>query len=154
MYGKQKENRKAGQKFSEWVQETFPGLGGNDTADAIWFAEKSGTLPEIPPGLTSPILIRRWFNTQQAAQALPEDLLAIAPAAALSLPQRDAEKVAKVIQRAASGDEGSATAKRHVEGMARKHGVSVEALAEAAKNGAPDTTSARQKSTTSPPAST
>lgn len=45
----------------------------------------------------------------------------------------------KTIQRAQSGGEGADIAQRHVEVLAKKHGVTVDQLAEAAKAGAPDT---------------
>ena len=47
---KDKANRKEGQKFSEWVQEMFPGLTEKTASDAIWWATNSGSLPEIPSG--------------------------------------------------------------------------------------------------------
>lgn len=34
MFGKVKENRKPGQKFSDWVTEEFPGLKMRDASDA------------------------------------------------------------------------------------------------------------------------
>ena len=87
MYGKLKENRKVGQKFSEWADEAVPGLTGKATADAIWFAENSVVTSELPAGITHPQNIRAWFNEQQAARALdavlPIDLQNIAPVAAI-----------------------------------------------------------------------
>ena len=75
MYGKIKENREKGQKFSEWVQEMFPGLGGDDTAAAIWYAsEFSSTQLEIPEGMSSPQNIRRWFNAQGVVPAPTPEL--------------------------------------------------------------------------------
>lgn len=103
MYGKDKANR-GGLKFSEWVQEMFPGLGARDASDAIWWASNSDVTTEIPAGLSHPQNIRQWFNATQTAQAVPEDLQDVAPAATLQLPQRDAERVAKTILRAQSGD--------------------------------------------------
>ena len=101
MYGKAKENRKAGQKFSEWVQAMFPGLHAQDGSDAMWFAENSNTVLDSCT-LTHPRRIREEHRDHQATQALPEDLQSVAPIATPSLTQRDAEKVVKVIQRAAS----------------------------------------------------
>ena len=108
MYGKMAENR-PGQKFSEWVQEMFPGLvDRHDIADALWFAEESATVTQIPEGLTHPSRIRRWFNEQQATKALPPELLTTPPPVpTTSLPKESAVKVNKLAHRAAAGDEGS-----------------------------------------------
>ena len=39
MYGKQKENRAPGHKFSDWVQEMFPGLCvKHEVSAALWYA--------------------------------------------------------------------------------------------------------------------
>ena len=75
MYGKVKENRKAGQKFSEWVQEMFPGLHQDAAADAMWLATLDDALyRDSPPDITHPKNIRQWHRDHQATQALPEDL--------------------------------------------------------------------------------
>ena len=104
MYGKIKENREKGQKFSDWVQEMFPGLCiKNDVPAAIWFASDFPHSEEIPAGMSNPRCIRAWFNEQQTTQALPSDLQEITPESALLLPQRDAERVAKVVHRSTSG---------------------------------------------------
>jgi hypothetical protein len=111
MYGKQKENRLAGQKFSEWADETFPGLDHNSRADTIRFAEVfSGDL-KIPAGLTHPTSVLRWLD-KQATQGLPEDLRTITPGVSPTLAPRDAQKVNKLAHRSTSGDEGSETAAR------------------------------------------
>lgn len=41
LYGKNKDNRPKGQKFSEWVQEMFPGLSARYASAAIWATENS-----------------------------------------------------------------------------------------------------------------
>ena len=46
MYGKQKENRERGQKFSEWVNVMFPELSMRDASDAQWFAENLKTVSD------------------------------------------------------------------------------------------------------------
>ena len=138
MYGKQKENRAEGQKFSEWVQEMFPGLRQNDASAAIWFAENSTVAVEIPAGLTHPENIRQWCRDQATAQALPEDLKAIAPQQVPKLEARDASRVVKTLHRAESKDEGADIAAKHLEALARKHGIDISALTEAAKNAVPD----------------
>ena len=113
MYGKQKENRKVGQKFSEWVQEMFPGLNQDTAADAIWYASNSVVATEIPADISHPKNIRVWSSAQQNAAALPIDLQDIAPVAtAPVMEKRQAEKASKVINRSKSKGEGSATATR------------------------------------------
>ena len=110
MYGKLAENR-PGQKFSEWVQEIFPGLNQDTAADAIWLASNSVSTTEIPADLSHPKNIRVWFNEQQATKALPPELLtAPPPVPTASLPKESAVKVNKLAHRAAAGDEGSAIA--------------------------------------------
>jgi hypothetical protein len=106
MYGKQKENRKAGQKFSEWVADAFPGLSMRDASDAQWFAENSETVSDSCT-VTHPTRIRQEHNEQQAAQAIPEDLQAVSATPAAVMSQRSAEKAAKVIQRAAGQRAGA-----------------------------------------------
>ena len=80
MYGKQKENREAGQKFSDWVQVMFPGLHQNVAADALWFAS-SDSIPgmDLPADLTHPHRIRQWFNDHEATLATQAALPADAP---------------------------------------------------------------------------
>ena len=139
MYGKIKENRKAGQKFSEWVQEIFPGLPERSVPDAIWFASNSETLSEIPAGVADPICIKRWFNEQEAIQALPTDLQETpAPEPTVVLPKATAVKVNKLVHRSTTDDEGSETAARHLKAFARQHGIDLDALVKAAAEGDPD----------------
>ena len=86
MYGKVKENRKVGQKFSEWVQEMFPGLHPNTAADAIWYGSNSIRCMEISTDLTHPHHMRQAVNDQDKLKALdavlPTELQDIAPVAA------------------------------------------------------------------------
>lgn len=106
MYGKVKENRAVGQKFSDWVQAMFPGLTGKATADAIWFAENSVVTSELPAGITHPQNIRAWFNEAVQTLTLPQDLqdIAATPSAPV-MEKRQAEKASKVINRLKSGGE-------------------------------------------------
>lgn len=67
------------------------------------FAENSVRLTEIPPDMSHPQWIRRWFSEQDATQGLPPELQEVTPEPSLRLPQRDAERVAKTILRAQSG---------------------------------------------------
>ena len=80
MYGKIKENRADGQKFSEWVQEKFEGLGRTDSADAIWFAENLPMIGKTEEGLTHPTSIRRAHSEQQAILENADPVLKEGPA--------------------------------------------------------------------------
>lgn len=80
MYGKIKENRADGQKFSEWVQEKFPELSMSTVPDAIWFTSFSTVAVEIPAELTHPQNIRQWYREQQAFLANTDPVLKEAPA--------------------------------------------------------------------------
>jgi hypothetical protein len=80
MYGKIKENRANGQKFSEWVQEKFEGLGRTDSADAIWFAENLPMIGKTEEGLTHPTSIRRAHSEQQALLENADPVLKEGPA--------------------------------------------------------------------------
>jgi hypothetical protein len=77
--GKNKANREVGQKFSEWVQEMFPGLDQTHASDAIWYAENSNMVLEIPEGITHPQNIRKAFNEQTACPAPSPELTLEAP---------------------------------------------------------------------------
>lgn len=140
MAGKIKENRRHGQKFSEWVQEKFPGLGKDNTSSAVWFASEFSGLPKnIPADKYSPDEIRRWFNEQQATADLPSDTPEVT---IVSIPKfatkRDAVKFIKVDQRADAGGEGSDIAKRHRAATAKARDTTVEALRKEASATAPD----------------
>ena len=137
--GKDKDNRKVGQKFSEWVQEMFVGLIQQEASDAIWFAENSMSLMEFAPTVSHPSWIRRLHNEQQATAALPADAPEINTVTAPKFKEkRDAVKFIKVDQRAESNDEGSETAKRHRAFIAKAHNTTVEALRKEAAQTAPD----------------
>lgn len=69
MYGKQKENRAPGQKFSEWVQEMFSGLLAKTASDALWFAENSAVTADLPGDISHPVNTRDWHREHQATQA-------------------------------------------------------------------------------------
>lgn len=78
--GKDKDNRKVGQKFSEWVVEMFPGIDLSNTVPAsIWLATNFVRCTEnAPADMTHPKHLRDWFNEQQALAALPVDALWLA----------------------------------------------------------------------------
>jgi hypothetical protein len=129
---------KADQKFSQWCKEM--GFGDMDRrirADAMWFAQ-SGVCP-TDTSISAPTEIRRWFNEQQQTSSLPDDLKEVEVTKAVELDQRSAEKVAKVANRAKSGGEGSDQAKRQLDAMAKKHGVTPEELETASAHSAPAT---------------
>lgn len=87
--------------------------------------------------LTHPDRIRQAYREYEITKRLPPELsdVNITEKPSVTLDQRSAEKLAKVINRANSGDEGSETAKRHVESIAKKHGVSSEELKEVVATG-------------------
>lgn len=138
MYGKQKNNRAAGQKFSDWVQEMFPGLDMRDASDAQWFAENSDTVTDSCT-LSHPRRIREAHNEQQSTAALPADAPEVSTVSAPKFAsKRDAESFIKLDQRAESKDEGSETATRMRKAVAAKHGTTVEDLRKEASATAPD----------------
>lgn len=129
--------------FSVWVElKGFSDIDNATRSDAMWFAshwvevEALHFLPSYRDGkaseFTHPKNIRQRYNERAKAIPLPDSLadLTITEKPTATLDQRSAEKLAKVINRAQPGDEGSKTAKRHVESIAKKHGVSVVELRE------------------------
>ncbi|MCK0512465.1 hypothetical protein GO608_015405 [Aromatoleum buckelii] len=107
---------KADQKFSQWLKaHGFDDIKTNTRADAMWWAGHAAGLRSADTELTHPAQLRKWFNEQEKTSSLPEDLQQIdaEKVETIELDQRSTEKVAKVINRAKSGDEGSETAKRH-----------------------------------------
>ena len=137
--------------FSLWCERS--GFGDMNVAlrsDAMWLVENWNVVfaalscSSYPAGnteLTQPKHLRQWYREVKSSAAIPESLadLTITEKPSVTLDQRSAEKLAKVINRANSGDEGSETAKRHVESIAKKHGVSSEELKEVVANTAPAT---------------
>lgn len=124
------------QGFSKWCQEVgFGDLDRRVRADAMWFA--SIVVQPSDNSESHPTNIRRWYNETQQSSSLPDELQAVSPVVVVQLQPREAEKVAKVINRAKANDEGSETAKRHVESLAKKHKVTVDELTKAASHAAP-----------------
>ncbi len=142
MWGKQKDNREEGQKFSDWVQEMFPGLvDRHDIADALWCAENYVTVTQNTGAtvhLTHPSRIRRACMEAFSTQALPPELQTITPETSTVLPKEAAVKINKLFHRSTTGDEGSGPAARHLKAFAKQHGIDVEQLVEAAAIGDPD----------------
>ena len=135
MYGRQQ--NPSNQAFGRWCEERGFDMDAPVRSDAIWWAEAAASY-DGPKTLTHPTALRKAHREQQATQALPVLLQEIAPTSTPVLTQRDAERVAKTIHRAASGDEGAETALRHLGALAKKHGMTVEGLTDSAKTGAPD----------------
>lgn len=132
------------QGFCKWCKENgFEDLHRNDRASAMWLAEHWSSLQhsDATAGLTHPRRIKEWYEEQKQTALLPADLSDIQAESieTIELDARAGERIAKLTLRARSGDEGSATAKRHVEALAKKHNTTVEKLEEAAAAAAPFT---------------
>lgn len=106
-------------------------------SDALWFYMFYSTTivdKNLPVELTHPVAIRQWHREQYVRYIqLPPDLqeLPIETKVLPTLDIRTAERVAKVINRSTAGGEGSDIATKHVESIAKKHGVTVSDLKEA-----------------------
>jgi hypothetical protein len=139
-------------KFGHWVEDMgFKDIDINTRTDAMWLAshwsEAEGIRLEDllihsdgeSKTLTHPKNIRQHFNDYVRKVSAPPELadLTITEKPTVTLDQRSAEKLAKLINRSTSGDEGSETAKRHVESIAKKHGVSSEVLKEVVSHAGP-----------------
>ncbi|MDI1307799.1 MAG: hypothetical protein PSV17_00015 [Methylotenera sp.] len=68
----------------------------------------------VDTSLTHPTHIRSQYNENLATLELPSDLQDLSPVTTVTLDTREAEKVAKVINRVKTGGEGSDIAKRHL----------------------------------------
>lgn len=128
------------QPYSEWADALFPKMAARTASAAAWFAVISESLSGIPAHMTSPEVIQKWFNEQQAFLANTDPVLkeAPAPTAAVSLDKRVGERIVKLIHRKVSGDEGSDIAARALKAYAQQHGTSEAVLEAAAKAVAPD----------------
>ena len=126
------------QKFSQWCKDNGFDMSRKARADAMWWASVYSDYAP-PEGLSHPSNIRESYNEQQSQAALPDDLkdTSITTQPVPSMDTRTAEKVGKLARRAESKDEGSEIAKRHIEALAKKNGVSTEELTEAASIQAP-----------------
>jgi hypothetical protein len=125
----------ANQKFGHWCKDMGFDMDFRVRNDAMWLAgQGNSVLQSLDNGLTHPTAIRQYIKKQEASSALPEDLkdVSITTRAVPTMDDRTAEKVGKLVRRAASNDEGSEIAKRHLESVAKTHGVSSEDLTEAA----------------------
>jgi hypothetical protein len=128
------------QGFGKWLAEMgFEDIKARYRSAAMWLAENwAEAVRRTTPHTSDPIQIQKDF-ADNAPSILPADLqdLTAEIKPTVELDQRSAERVAKVINRAKSGDEGSEVAKRHVEALAKKHGTTPERLEEAAAVAAP-----------------
>lgn len=134
---------KSDKLFGQWIKEQgFDDMPSTTRKDALWLASNWSLLDNgCPVDASHPTRIRQWFNEQQHTALLPADLSDIQAESieTIELDARAGERIAKLTLRARSGDEGSATAKRHVEALAKKHNTTVEKLEEAAAAAAPFT---------------
>jgi len=132
---------KSDNKFSEWCKDHGFGDMKRDTrADSLWLASNwNSGIASLDTEITHPTNIRAGHRELVQKLMLPEDLrdLKVSEKPTVTLDQRSAERLAKVINRANSGDGGSETAKRHVESIAKKHGVSSEELREVVSHADP-----------------
>ena len=127
MFGKIKENRFVGQKFSEWVQEKFPGFPERSVSDVLWFASNSETLSEIPSGMADPICIKRWFNEQEVATPPTPDLTLTTPSrltASIEQVAPQAKRINKLVAMAELGEgQEKETAQRYLNKKAKEFGM-------------------------------
>ncbi|WFP49956.1 hypothetical protein PL263_17875 [Methylomonas sp. EFPC3] len=118
---------KSDKLFGQWIKEKgFGDMDRRERADAMWLAQilsSPGTV-DFPESQSDPSHLRTWYNENAKVQQLPEELqdLTIESRPSIELDQRSAERIAKVINRAKAGGEGSEIAKKHVESIAKKHG--------------------------------
>jgi hypothetical protein len=148
MYGKQKENRtllapRKWQGYCDWVNKTFPELDTHNYAPAaLWYAQDFPNDWEklIPQGMADPVCIQRWFNEKQEILENTDPVLRYAPApeAKITIAASIGQRIAKLVHRAKSNDEGSPLAVKAITAYAKQHGVKEEELLEAAKAAAPE----------------
>ena len=84
----------------------------------MWLAANwSVVATDLEAGLVHPQNIREWHRDQEVANQLPPDLqdLPIESKPTIELDTRSAERIAKVLNRANSGGEGSDIAKKHAQ---------------------------------------
>ncbi|WP_124632705.1 hypothetical protein [Burkholderia cenocepacia] len=135
MVGKQKTNRKNGQKFSDWCDELFPGMSKNEPADAIWLAENWIQISQsLGKALTHPTAIRAEFKGVGVTAPDPEVDLSSSPAPRQRLTIETARKVNKLVSMAQSGEgQEQETAKKYLKKQAEKFGMKPDELSELAR---------------------
>lgn len=127
--------------FGAWCKDQgFADLDRRDRAAAMKWADVSHRVTHpIPSGLSHPRRLIEWFEEQEQEASLPPDLQTVkaTKAETVELDRRSAERIAKTIHRARYGGEGSETARRHVEAIAKQHRTSPDKLEEAVAIAAP-----------------
>lgn len=127
------------QAFGKWLVEYgFDDIKADTRADAMWLSQSWAVIGSPEHDLTHPTNIRKWHR-DQPKEPLPADLsdikVEVKPVPVVD--RKTAEKVAKLVNRAKTNDEGSDIAQRHLEAVAKKHGVTTDELKEAASVQAP-----------------
>lgn len=108
--------------FGPWCEGNGFDLAPVDRSDCMWMAENWSAVLGCPNTLSHPNSVRQWHREHAQTASLPEDLqaLEVIKEESIALDQRAAERIAKVINRASGGGEGSDIAKRHVEALAKR----------------------------------
>lgn len=105
------------QAFGKWCKEMGFDMDPTTRSNTMWFAQNTAVLNTVQHDLTHPTHIRQWHR-EQPKEPLPADLqdTVVETKAVPSMDKKTAEKVAKLANRASSGDEGSCIAQRHPQG--------------------------------------
>lgn len=103
------------QAFGKWCKEMGFDMNPSVRSNAMWYALNHASCNGCKTD-GHPTAIRQWFN-EQPKEPLPADLqdTQVEVKSIPSMDQKTAEKVAKLANRAKSGDEGSEIAQRHLE---------------------------------------
>lgn len=92
----------------------FGDMDATTRSNAMWLAQVGGAvLNAVQDTLSHPTHIRQWWreNGEQVGDAMALEQ-GVAPKRTVVIDQRTGERLAKVVNRAKSGDEGSEIAKR------------------------------------------
>lgn len=120
------------QGFSRWCQENgFDDLKKDTRADAMWLAENWSALSGHPITESHPNNIRKWHREQQTQASLPDDIPVVLKETVAVLSKPESKRMAKLLNRAKSNDEGSPIAKKHLESICKAKELTVEQLEEA-----------------------
>lgn len=116
------------QGFGTWLKDHgFDDISSQYRSAAMFVAREWPSVSRITGNVSDPIQIQKDFTENRQTSTLPEELkeVQVEQEDTLKLDQRSAEKIAKTINRAKSGDEGSEIAQRHVEALAKKRQAAV-----------------------------